>query len=491
MQAPDSTLFLGREFGSYYLGRLEQALKDPPSGEVLTTKKRLALSRVSVSGDGSFGVFVTEDDDLGLFTTDGATMELLNQPGTVHSVAMSPDGNHYAFVGLDGSGKPGNEIIVIDAATKKGQTIKLYAPGTEDAKLDIVRFADVMDFLPDGQALVYDAYAESTTKDGATFGGWTLFALDVATKTISLLIDLDEDYDFGNPSLGNSKTHLLAFETRDKKTGISSLFVGNLQTGELKQIGTLPAADIAGVPCFTGDDRAIVYTQADSSASSGASLYWQALATDGMTPIGKPELWLKDALVGVIYRRGTFASSNALPSVDLISPMDGQSFAPHANITVEAAASDRDGTIARVEFYEGSTKLGEDAAAPYSLSFPNAPAGRYRLIARAIDNLGGASDSSAITITVGEELSLPVRIMSWRRDSSGVMELQFTAVANANYRLEASTDLKTWTTLETINASETSVLWLPLLVIKIGLLPVQSRSVIQSWRSVENSNCQF
>lgn len=62
-----------------------------------------------------------------------------------------------------------------------------------------------------------------------------------------------------------------------------------------------------GVPTFSGDDRAIVYSQTDNQSPSLFSLVRQALEADGLTPQGDPALWLKDGVAGVLYRRGTFA----------------------------------------------------------------------------------------------------------------------------------------------------------------------------------------
>ena len=59
-------------------------------------------------------------------------------------------------------------------------------------------------------------------------------------------------------------------------------------------------------PCYTGDDRAIIYSQADAATASGFSLVRQPLAEDLITAVGDPEPWLDDGVLGVIYRRGEF-----------------------------------------------------------------------------------------------------------------------------------------------------------------------------------------
>ena len=58
-----------------------------------------------------------------------------------------------------------------------------------------------------------------------------------------------------------------------------------------------------------------------------------------------------------------------------------------AVLSLAAAASDADGSVARVEFFAGSTALGSDTAAPFALSW-NPPPGVHSLTARATDNAG-------------------------------------------------------------------------------------------------------
>lgn len=93
------------------------------------------------------------------------------------------------------------------------------------------------------------------------------------------------------------------------------------------------------------------------------------------------------------------ASGNISPSVTIQSPQAGQSFNAPASITISADASDSDGTISKVEFYNGTTKLGEDITAPYSFSWNNVSAGNYTIQAKAIDNLG-ASATASVNVSV-------------------------------------------------------------------------------------------
>lgn len=93
---------------------------------------------------------------------------------------------------------------------------------------------------------------------------------------------------------------------------------------------------------------------------------------------------------------------NASPTVQITSPSNGANFTSPAAITLEASASDADGSIAKVEFFSGGTKLGEDTSSPYSFNWNGVTAGSYSLTAVATDNLGAATTSSAISLSVAD-----------------------------------------------------------------------------------------
>ncbi len=100
------------------------------------------------------------------------------------------------------------------------------------------------------------------------------------------------------------------------------------------------------------------------------------------------------------------AGANQPPSVSLSSPANGAYATAPAGIQLNATASDSDGSIAKVEFFNGATKLGEDASAPYQFTWSNVPVGTYTITAKATDNLGATTTSAAATITVGTDIVL-------------------------------------------------------------------------------------
>ncbi|HRS20089.1 MAG TPA: Ig-like domain-containing protein, partial [Bacteroidales bacterium] len=106
----------------------------------------------------------------------------------------------------------------------------------------------------------------------------------------------------------------------------------------------------------------------------------------------------QEAITSPIWISG--GASNQAPTCSISSPASSTSYSAPATITIQAIATDSDGTIAKVEFYQGSTKLGEDTSSPYSYTWSNVAAGSYSITAKATDNLGAVTTSSAVTVTV-------------------------------------------------------------------------------------------
>lgn len=91
---------------------------------------------------------------------------------------------------------------------------------------------------------------------------------------------------------------------------------------------------------------------------------------------------------------------NLAPSVILLTPTNGLTATQPINVLFTASASDPDGTIAKVEYYRGETKLGQATAAPYTLVVSNFVAGTSSLYARAYDNQGSSSNSEPHEILI-------------------------------------------------------------------------------------------
>jgi chitinase len=91
---------------------------------------------------------------------------------------------------------------------------------------------------------------------------------------------------------------------------------------------------------------------------------------------------------------------NQAPVVSITSPAANATFNAPASVSITASASDADGTVAKVEFYNGTTLLGTSTSSPYTYSWTNVAAGSYSLTAKATDNAGAVTTSSTVAIVV-------------------------------------------------------------------------------------------
>ena len=95
-------------------------------------------------------------------------------------------------------------------------------------------------------------------------------------------------------------------------------------------------------------------------------------------------------------------STNTQPVVNITSPENESQFTAPASISITASASDADGSVTKVEFYNGTTKLGEDLTSPYAFTWNNVSAGNYTIQVKAIDNENGTGTASSnVFVTSG------------------------------------------------------------------------------------------
>jgi hypothetical protein len=185
---------------------------------------------------------------------------------------------------------------------------------------------------------------------------------------------------------GNSQYNLYTAGTSSFQAG-----QGNINNADVKFINASSPLGADGIP-FTDDDGFNI--QAGSAAiSAGVNV---SLVNDirGNSVPSIPS-------VGA-YQFGTnnVIISNTSPTITLTSPLNNSTYSTMNNILLSANASDSDGSITNVDFYNNSTKIGSKSSSPYSLTWTSVSAGNYSIQAKAIDNLGAASSSSIANIIV-------------------------------------------------------------------------------------------
>jgi len=127
-----------------------------------------------------------------------------------------------------------------------------------------------------------------------------------------------------------------------------------------------------------------------SSGTEKSALTWLKNYVSGKSNIGYPAC-----------ATGACTTVGNPPTVSITSPDNNAAFAANANITLVADAKDTDGTISKVEFYNGITKIGESTSSPFEYVWTNVAEGEYTISAVATDNSANKTTSSEISIIVG------------------------------------------------------------------------------------------
>ncbi len=116
------------------------------------------------------------------------------------------------------------------------------------------------------------------------------------------------------------------------------------------------------------------------------------------------------------------APPNAPPAVQLTAPANNSSVEIARSVFLTADATDPDGTIQRVEFYQTSnvigvpgvlstTLIGSDTTAPYQVAWDTHFTGNFTITARAYDNRDAVTNSAPINFSVvisGGQAPLPI-----------------------------------------------------------------------------------
>jgi plastocyanin len=150
------------------------------------------------------------------------------------------------------------------------------------------------------------------------------------------------------------------------------------------------------------------------------------------------------------------AAANLPPSVTITNPVSGTVFAAPANVTIQASASDTNGTVTNVQFRVGANVVTNKATAPFFGVTNNLAAGSYTLFAIASDN-SGTTATNQVAISVVTPVS--VLLSAPQPVPPGKFRFSYTANTGLSYIVQRSTNLLStnWITLITNTAGSGSV----------------------------------
>jgi plastocyanin len=150
------------------------------------------------------------------------------------------------------------------------------------------------------------------------------------------------------------------------------------------------------------------------------------------------------------------AAANVPPTITITNPVDGVVFSEPANVTIQASASDSDGTVTNVQFLVGPTVLTNETSAPFSVTTNNLAAGSYSFSTVATDN-GGLTATNTVTISV--VTPVPLALDAATQLSPASFQFNYSANVGLTYIVQQSTNLASpsWTPIFTNTATSNPV----------------------------------
>jgi RHS repeat-associated protein len=124
-------------------------------------------------------------------------------------------------------------------------------------------------------------------------------------------------------------------------------------------------------------------------------------------------------------------NTNQPPTVNITAPLNGATFIAPATIPTTANPAAPNGSVAKVDFYQGTTLIGTATSAPYTITWGNVAQGAYLLTAKVTDNFGISTTSSTVAVTVNANQPPTITITSPANNSSFTAPANITITANA------------------------------------------------------------
>ncbi|MEO8387807.1 Ig-like domain-containing protein [Polaromonas sp.] len=341
---------------------------------------------------GSYSITVRAYDNSGAVTTSSPVVITVGGANTPPTVAVTSPANGSSFVA------PAAITINANAADSNGTVSKVdfyngaTLLGTDTTAPYSFAWANVA-------AGSYNITARATDNNGAVTNS------AVVGVTVTPAANTPPTVAITSPTNGSSFVAPAAI---------------TINANAVDSNGTVSKVDFYNGATLLGTDTSAPYSFAWANVAAG-SYNITARATDNNGAV------TTSGVIGI-----TVAAANVSPTVSITSPANGASFVAPASIAINANAADSDGTVSKVDFYNGATLLGTSTAAPYSFVWPDVSAGSYSITARATDNNGAVTTSGVIGITVAAANVPPtVSLTSPANGSSFTAPAGITLNANA------------------------------------------------------------
>lgn len=361
------------------------------------------------------GAFVAPDEvtfDIKAGEISARTFEIRNDGTTPVSYQSDINGNEQSWISLDPdhatiSETPGETTLTFDAReVSPGTRSSWVIFTTNDPDKRTHRMNINLNILPDTVQAGKILHEVWKNIPGKTVSAIPLTAPPTATKMLTLLeapsdagdnygsrirgyvrAPLTGNYTFWIASNDNSELWLSTDESEDNKTKVASV-TGYTHPGQWTKYPSQRSSEVS----LKADQKYYIEVlHKEGNGTDHVAVGWQL-----------PNGSLERPVPGMRLIPYGQKDNNAPPTVKILSPAEGQTFSAPATISIEAQAEDPDRDILKVDFYQGTTKLGTDSQAPYQYSWKNVSPGQYTLRVTATDQKGKA-DTAMVNVTVSEQ----------------------------------------------------------------------------------------
>lgn len=258
---------------------------------------------VAYPGGDAVIIFVDSDLNLRVIAPNPGNPqeEIVGNQGVWWSVAVSGDFGKVALTTVDID----SMIHILDLDDPgQSKSIRLFSPSTQPGQGSfITQYADVMDWDPYGEYIIYDAFNKMPLGGGGTVEYWEINSLLVQEESIvRLFAPQPEGVSFGNPSFAQSSAVVFAFDAVDVGQCTNNIAAANLYTGDAAVIepnGCAPGGfPNLGFPRYSPNGSGMVVQWINSSEQK---TLWQIPmnATNLMQATGSSTLYVVEAQLPV------------------------------------------------------------------------------------------------------------------------------------------------------------------------------------------------
>lgn len=415
---PQDTFFptKGAFFNPSYQGMTATISEGPPPGSPssnVRTAKHVAATLSSQDYPDSIAFADLYEDGTTTFTTvSPATL------GTPPAGYIAYDGDAYDVVTAATVSGPHvitfNVPSVTDQNTFNSLRILQVEPDSFDPEKPVL--VDKTVLAPDAPAPDF-----SNRKISARVNGLGTFLLAAYTpqppaNSADLAVTVSDSPD--SVVAGNNLTYTVTVTNNGSQTANNVMLKDSLA----------PEANFASVTPSQGTCRELdgsVLCSLDSlAASATATITIVVTPTDGGTafpPAGKVirNIALIKANEGdanlsnnsFIESTTVMPDPNAAPTINITAPITGAALVGPTNLTSSATATDPDGSVSSVDFYDNGNLLGSgtlNGSSQYDFSWNNVSFGSHIISAVATDNLGKQSVSDPVSIIVNGSAAVSI-----------------------------------------------------------------------------------